>query len=441
MKTKSLKRFLLAYFVGTGLVVVVIYTFLVNYYFFLGLETDSLFTFEQEAKQFDRHYQENPDTPLPRMANLSAYLGIDALPSEVLTLFPARQHRDRRFLEFHNHENEIGGDHPVDQVAHLCAGEHCELLFFYRYKLYNGEHLYLLLSYGPEDITEAQKEEFERWLIATLPLGAVFIMMVVVGAVIIIRKVAQPIHQLAVWADGLDLENIRTGRPTFPFHELTTVAERLQSAFNRMGGALEHEQQFLRNASHELRTPLAVMANNLELMKKLNTRREVSMPEQQVLDRIGRAVLSMQQLTETLLWLSREESTLPEPEPVALDELVQNQIQFYEYLLDQKNVQVNVSVSRSKVQVSATACRIVVANLIRNAFQYTADGQVEIGVDGSEFRICNVSKNDAANDTSGSDYGFGLGLTLVEQITERMRWAYTHQNIPGGRECRVDFGS
>lgn len=441
MRIKSLKRFLLAYFVGTGLVVVGIYTFLVNYYFFLGLETDSLFSFEQEAKLFDRHYKENPDTPLPRMANLSAYLGIDQVPSEVLVLFPVAEHQDRRFLEFHNHDNEMGGDHPVDQVAHLCAGEHCELLFFYRYRLYNGEHLYLLLSYGPEDITDAQKEEFERWLIATLPLGAVFIFMLVAGAVIIIRKVAQPIHQLAEWADGLNLENIQADRPRFQFYELTTVAERLQGAFSRMARALEHEQQFLRNASHELRTPLAVMANNLELMKKLNTRRDVSVPEQQVLERIDRAVLNMQQLTETLLWLSREESNLPDPEPVALDELVQHQVQLHEYLLEHKHVQVNVKVAQSQIQVSATACRIVIANLIRNAFQYTAEGVVEIGVTGSEFRVRNVSENEGGNDASGSDYGFGLGLSLVEQITDKMRWPYSHKDIPGGRECCVEFDS
>ncbi|MEB3733551.1 histidine kinase dimerization/phospho-acceptor domain-containing protein [Halopseudomonas pachastrellae] len=60
-----------------------------------------------------------------------------------------------------------------------------------------------------------------------------------------------------------------------------------------------------RFTSHELRTPISVIRANVELLERLRAQSRIDPAmEQQALDRIDRASLTMQHLTETLLWLA-----------------------------------------------------------------------------------------------------------------------------------------
>ena len=58
-------------------------------------------------------------------------------------------------------------------------------------------------------------------------------------------------------------------------------------------------------ASHELRSPLTAMRSNIDLLM-LDEALKAS-ASNSVLQRIDRATITMTQLVQTLLWLSREE--------------------------------------------------------------------------------------------------------------------------------------
>ncbi|MDO6749732.1 histidine kinase dimerization/phospho-acceptor domain-containing protein, partial [Gilvimarinus sp. 1_MG-2023] len=79
-------------------------------------------------------------------------------------------------------------------------------------------------------------------------------------------------------------------------------------------------------ASHELRTPIAVVRNNTELLRRL-TERHTPLDDTRVLAtvaRLERAGITMAQLTETLLWLSRDDiASLPVRQIAPSDLLLQ----------------------------------------------------------------------------------------------------------------------
>lgn len=179
------------------------------------------------------------------------------------------------------------------------------------------------------------------------------------------------------------------------------------------------EREFLRNASHELRTPIAVIRANVELLKR-NPNLDYKIAQ---IARIERASDNMQLLTETLLWLRRDNKCLPELVDVCTKTMVDDSIEDFSYLLKDKKVIVKTEyISKiSHVKLPLVLFQIVINNLIRNAFQYTQDGEVIIRVTDSHFVINNTYSH---SDASREEQGFGLGLVLVRQICQRMHWDF-----------------
>jgi hypothetical protein len=74
--------------------------------------------------------------------------------------------------------------------------------------------------------------------------------------------------------------------------------------------------------------------------------------------------------------------------------------------------------------------------------QYTISGKIEIDLDERMALIKNVDSNETpVNGDNGdnSDYGYGLGLILVEKICNKGNWKYSTSNIVGGREVKILF--
>ena len=149
----------------------------------------------------------------------------------------------------------------------------------------------------------------------------------------------------------------------------------------------------------------------------------------------------MRQLTETLLWLHRSSERPLTPETVDLNALVHRLVEENRYLLRGKAVEVEVGGDASRIDAPATPCRIVVANVVRNAFQYTDAGRIGIRVGTASITIQNknVSRVDDWIPGSAGDYGFGLGLELVERICARLDWTFTWNAAGTGWSTTVRF--
>jgi hypothetical protein len=71
--------------------------------------------------------------------------------------------------------------------------------------------------------------------------------------------------------------------------------------------------------------------------------------------------------------------------------------------------------------------------------QYTNNGRIEINLDERVALIKNVDINETPINVDNSDYGYGLGLILVEKICNKGSWKYSTTNIVGGREVQILF--
>jgi signal transduction histidine kinase len=251
-------------------------------------------------------------------------------------------------------------------------------------------------------------------------------------------RITLPINRLIEWARGLSPEKLNQSIPDFSYKELDNLAAIIRSSLQSVQTSLEREKQFLAQASHELRTPIAVVRTNSQLMEKLIQRDETQEKQRQVLNRILRAGITMTDLCETLLWLNRGEFTNVVAEKVALGELVEQIAHELDYLQREKEIEVHLETEGGSYQLPLTLVRIVLGNLIRNAFQHTYHGCVEISQQGNQVQIRN---HDIQPGEAEENLGFGLGLKLTKRIIEHYHWQYEVEEIVGGRDVCITFHS
>ncbi|MDU0353810.1 HAMP domain-containing sensor histidine kinase [Paraglaciecola aquimarina] len=264
---------------------------------------------------------------------------------------------------------------------------------------------------------------------------------------IIMQKIARPVESLKDWAKSLDQKTVQNPPPDFNYNELNVLASFIQTSLISTYQSVEREQRFLSYASHELRTPIAVIRSNVELLQRLSEKQPENLKQQQVLKRIQRAGLTMGNLTETLLWLSRNEELTIAPESVNLGEKINQACNDLQYLLDGKNVEVHIECEDADIKVVGVSCHIVLNNLIRNAYQHTQEGLIKINQQGSRLSIINthVPEDDINSLTTPNAQpiafgdGYGLGLQLCEKIIKHHNWFYTKQHSQGNYQVTVDF--
>jgi signal transduction histidine kinase len=253
---------------------------------------------------------------------------------------------------------------------------------------------------------------------------------------LILHHVAKPVERLMIWAKGLNSEKLTQPVPDFEYSELNKLADILKSSLYTAQDSLEREKKFLSHASHELRTPIAVVRSNTELMIKLQQREGTEEKQREVLDRILRAGVTMTDLCETLLWLNRGGDVEPPTRDADLSGLVQAVAQELHYLLHNKQIELNVETNAETFHLPVTLCRVVIANLIRNAYQHTYCGRVTIKQLGTKVTIINENEHP----TEGRDnLGFGLGLELTERIISHYHWQYSVVEHSNGREVSIDL--
>jgi signal transduction histidine kinase len=235
------------------------------------------------------------------------------------------------------------------------------------------------------------------------------------------RGLSQPAQALYNWASQLRLESIDKKAPDFQYRELNELSAIIHNSLESMGEAMKRENEFLGYASHELRTPIATLRSDAALLDKISP--VPSPKEREVRDRMIRSSLSMKGITETLLWLNRNDQEPLQYSKVNLEQLLKQEIQTLRYLLAGKDVALQLETTPCTRNLPQAAYQMLVSNLIRNAFQHTQRGTIHIRQRGSELQI--VNRLPAGK--SRASTGFGLGLKLIRKIADRFQWALTEE--------------
>lgn len=261
------------------------------------------------------------------------------------------------------------------------------------------------------------------------------------------RKTTNPLRKLAELVDGVAPESIpHSFADEYPNNEIGILARTFEQSMRQINMALEREKCFTRDVSHELRTPIAIVKNSIELYRK---KYPINNDSNQLINRMADATIQMEQTVTTLLVLAREEHTRAEKITVELLVLIEQAIIDHNYLLENKTVEVIVD-EQCAVSIVAQQgmLKVLLDNLLSNAFQYTDIGEVKINYVDSKLIIENsgasieksiISKVTEPAIKGSQSTGYGFGLSIVKRLCEHQNWDLHVSSLKGTTTVSVSF--
>jgi signal transduction histidine kinase len=240
--------------------------------------------------------------------------------------------------------------------------------------------------------------------------------------------------------------------------ELHDLASGFNKLLHRIEGTLERERQFTSDASHQLRTPLASLRGTLEvLIRKQRQPQEYESKIRYSLSEIDR----MSNTVEQLLLLARLEadSTVNNGRQIELVSLVEDCLSRYKKQINQKELQVQLDIQTTEMEVPQYYAELMLDNIIQNAIKYSEPKgilAVQVGFE-SGRPVCSVRDNGIGMRQADLDRvfnnffraeqvqdaqisGTGLGLSIAKKAADAARAEIEVKSNPEeGTQFRIIF--
>lgn len=249
------------------------------------------------------------------------------------------------------------------------------------------------------------------------------------------RRLVTPVEELAA--------AVRGGASALPLQERQDELGMLARAFSahtqELRAVLERERFFTGDVSHELRSPLTVIMGAAEvLMANGGSPATLAAAE-----RICRAAQEAGGCVNVLLLLARAPD-LARMDEVDMDSVARREVDAYRPMLANRAVRLSYEGGAPfGVRAPRELCAAVVGNLVRNACQYTQQGEIIVRLDGRRVIVEDSGpglpaavraalEGQAAAPPSSASAGTGLGLALVRRICSYLGATLVLEDRPGG---------
>lgn len=378
-----------------------------------------------EYGRFIEEYRHNASVPLPQTEYMKFYVGIDSVPEDkrksVADLKPG-------YYETGIHGGVKGPGHFHVAIQPLPGTEEKVFMFFFPY--FRG---------------------FDTLTLQHHSVVGFFILLLFIfpTSIFVAKRVTCPLRRLITLVNNANPDNLPGGfSDSYHDDEVGALARALEKSMERTKAFLTREHQFTRDASHELRTPITAMKGAVELLQQLPACEEEKVDR--LAKRMDRSVSEMESIIEALLWLSREglsevSSQMCEVAPIVEDIMRQYQEQYRE-----KGNRTDMEAAGDlKIKAPPAVVRITISNLIRNAFQFTRDGEIRVHLSDTGVEITDTGTGIAPDDLDRvrqpafrgkESQGFGFGLDIVSRLCDRFDWRLEIESTPGkGTTARLIF--
>jgi two-component system sensor histidine kinase QseC len=303
----------------------------------------------------------------------------------------------------------------------------------------------VVVAQGTEEVRETLAV-MSRWLWGLALLAFVVASAAAFG---IVARTLAPTRALASEIERHDEAQLGRPLPTADLpDEIVPVVRKLNELLARLGESFARERRFTADVSHELRTPLAALRTTLEVAASKD--RDASAYRTAIID-ASALVRQMQALVQNLLMLARLDARQVEVQTteVRLRPFVDEVWRAFEERAASRELTFANEIGEAATAVTdAEKLRIVVANLLSNAADYTAERGAIVVRGGSGEVLLEVmdsgppipedvlphifdrfSRGDASR--SGGIH-CGVGLALVRGLCDVLGLSASAENAAGG---------
>ena len=414
-KFHSLSRRIVVQFCLFTLVISAVYGFIAFILMYMLEDSFIEQQLQQEAAYLSRQYQQTSRWPAPRSNSMQLHFSRDTLPAEIRNKALAEPQRKEFFGQ--------------------------QGLHYHLYRVSAQPEVLLLAEVSQQLLVRPIRGGVLQFLVISALIVSCIACLI---AWFVSRKTTRPLKQLAALVDSVPSQQLpqrfsNQFASQFANDEVGILARTLQQSLTGIASALQREKSFTADVSHELRTPLAVIKNTVELWQSQQTGSKAAAQlqaapggEQQLMTRIYDAAVQMEKTVQTLLILAREEHTAAKHSNTALMPLLERAILDNSLLLHGKPVTVQLCDScQVSINANADMLKVLLDNLLSNAFKYTEAGEVSIAFSDNCLLIRDTGPGIAADiyphiteaGVKGRhSTGFGFGLAIVKRLCEHQGW-------------------
>lgn len=316
---------------------------------------------------------------------------------------------------------------------------------YFVYKITRGDEVWVM----EQDQLGFEDEELELYLQAAI--GFLVVLLVsAVGGLWLARAVTLPVQRLA--DDVRAMAQAKTFRPLSvrpADDEIGGLALTVESTLKQFNEALARERAFTADVSHELRTPLMVISSTAELLR-LPAAPEVTA---QRIERMEAACRRLSRLVRVFLELARG-TTESTAEVVPWAQVLATTVANWQPEARKKGIRLGwEDASAANPQVNSAFAESVVDNLLRNALQYTDEGEIKLTLTDEAVTVADTGRGIPEGEKaqilqafvrgeSAPGEGYGWGLSLVRRICRHEGWPLSFaDNAPRGTIFKVKFAA
>jgi signal transduction histidine kinase len=308
-------------------------------------------------------------------------------------------------------------------------------------RLYKGK--YYLIMVSAEDIHGISKLNYLKYLlIAAFIISTLFVWIL---SFYLSNKSLEPLDHVTKNIQEITDKNLNTriaesGRND----EVTALAHSFNRMLERIDKSFRYQKEFVGNSSHELRTPIARISSQLENLVNSD---QLPAGVITVLNSIIDDTHQLSDIVSSLLVLSRidERSLKMNSKKIRIDEIIFSSAEYLRKIYPEFKIFfeiTNESISETNVEIEGDESLLKIAfnNLLRNAYSYSDNKQVNIHLKQKEDEVEVIMTNSGIapeiNDTlelfnpfirgtnAVQHKGHGLGLSIVQRIMQ-----YHHSEV------------
>src|SRR5215468_11230361 len=275
---------------------------------------------------------------------------------------------------------------------------------------------------------------------------------------IVAGRVLRPLRTITAAARDISATSLhRRLALTGPHDELTELGDTFDGLLARLEASFAAQRQFVANASHELRNPLALQRTLVQVaLADPDADAESLRAAHQ---RVLASGAHQERILEALLTLSRGQAGLDKCEPFDLATLAGHVLGSRQPDAQDRQLAIHSALAPARATGDPRLAERLIANLADNALAYnTPGGHVEVAT-GTKNSCAVLSVTNTgpvvpaaavdrllqpfqrlAADRTGHGEGLGLGLSIVQAITQAHGATLTIRPRPsGGLRAEVSF--
>ncbi|WP_028865895.1 sensor histidine kinase [Psychromonas aquimarina] len=301
--------------------------------------------------------------------------------------------------------------------------------FIMKSKLTIRDQLQTVYIFSSDEIYELSEEQMFWSQAKQLFISITLLLISFVVVLRISQRLTSPLSSLAEMLKARSPHDLSP----IPVPEGVETKELLQlvDCFNqyraRLHSSIERERSFNRYASHELRTPLMVIKGSVSLLGQSNEPLFIEKQRQRLLS----ASNEMNDFVTTLLSLTRDEDLSNLVLRSLEKDEIENIVSTHSHLIKHKPVSCEVIIKEAaQIKVPETTIKILVGNLIKNAFACTEQGLVSIYVSPDAIEV--IDSGVGLDTKPRGIEGYGLGLVIANDICRKYGWQLDLANNAAG---------